>query len=714
MNIATIQKRKFLNNIYKLYYSSGSKPSEQSVRSIFNSYFSRYKFGKPLPIDYNEINFSEIVEADLLNELMINTIFNMEVLYDCINENNYEMMSTITSLNNKLSNLKLKRRELEAKVDQLLFANNNTDGFFYSFIENFSSTKNIDLNLTSSYIDTQMGNASIPKISSGVFDMISSSILNISAAKFSIIENGITVVSNSSITNFDNALDGLTDTYWSYTHTTSSPSIVSLQIDIPVSTSSTLSKVDGIVLTSSPCGIVLEATPSDITLPVQSKIKGTREDYDRFSFVIDPLVYSNLRITLFKTLADEISNNSNRPYSYSFGLRDLFIGAKYHDKRSTIVSIPIGVPSADNNLLSIDSVSLEVSHQVGPGYEVNYFVAANVDNASGLESFNWIAIDPTNADNNVNPTTVDIQNTNRVTKLIYDSAEINGGLELIDLNTTSQNINELNPSTAIYSGKTVYKICNVGNEVINQAFILGGINSFKNYAILRSSTVNNVEIYKSLNIWAQSINGTSPSDLVVSSTIENQLSTISPGFNGICSGLLDGKISCDRDISVIHTVSKSRSDFNLAIYLNETLIADIPSGTLSRDIEWNFKSGINYIKITYDKNFEGLISFNMMSGKSISDYGTLFTQYFSYLDPYEFRQRVSDTSFVFTIDNVYGSKYVLCSKYLQGKSQIKYFSEIANPVTAIRYRADLYRGNNPLVSPSIDSIRVKFKHNKEG
>ena len=119
MNIATIQKRKFLNNIYKLYYSSGSKPSEQSVRSIFNSYFSRYKFGKPLPIDYNEINFSEIVEADLLNELMINTIFNMEVLYDCINENNYEMMSTITSLNNKLSNLKVKRRALEAKVDQL-------------------------------------------------------------------------------------------------------------------------------------------------------------------------------------------------------------------------------------------------------------------------------------------------------------------------------------------------------------------------------------------------------------------------------------------------------------------------------------------------------------------------------------------------------------------------------------------------------------------
>jgi hypothetical protein len=103
-----------------------------------------------------------------------------------------------------------------------------------------------------------------------------------------------------------------------------------------------------------------------------------------------------------------------------------------------------------------------------------------------------------------------------------------------------------------------------------------------------------------------------------------------------------------------------------------------------------------------------------MSGKNISDYGTLFINYFSYLDPYEFRQRVSDNSFVFTIDNVFGSRYVISSKYLEGRSQIKYFSEISNPITAVRYRADLYRGNNPLVSPSIDSIRVKFKHNEEG
>lgn len=714
MNIATIQKRKLLNNIYKLYYSSGSKPSEQLIRDIFNTYFSKYKFGKPLPIDFNEINFSEIVDPILLNELMINTLFNLEVLYDCANENNYELMNIVTSLNKKLSNLKLKRRELEGKIDQLIFSNNNSDGFFYSFLDNFSSTNNIDLNLTNSFVDTQIGNVTIPKISSGIFDMIKSSIINVSSVKFTIVENGTVVISNEVSTDFENVLDGLNDTYWNYTHNTSIPSIVSMEIDIPISSNIIISKVEGTLLTSSPCGIVLMATPSDVNIPIQVKSKNSREDYDRFSFIINPLSYSSLKITLFKTLADEILNNSDKPYSYSFGMRDLFIGAQYHDKRSTLISKPISVPSNDNSLLSIESVSLEVSHQVGSGYDINYFVAADVQSPSGLDSFNWVSIDPTNASNNINPTIVNLQSTNRISKLIYNGARSIGGFDLIDLNSTSETVNGLNPNSSIYAGKTVYITCNVADEEIKQPFILNGLNAMKNYAILRAPSPNIIEVYKSLNIWADKINSANSAELINSSPLENQLGSISPGFNGICSGLLDTKINCDRELNVIHTVTKSRSDFTLGIYLNETLIADLPAGTLSRDIEWNFKQGINYIKIAYDKNFEGLISFNIMSGKNISDYGTVFLDYYSYLDPYEFRQRTSDTSYVFTIDKIFGTRHILSSKHLQGRSQIKYYSEIKNPISAVRYRADLYRGNNPLVSPSIDSIRVKFKHNEEG
>lgn len=714
MNIATVQKRKFLNNIYKLFYSSGNKPSEEEVRKIFNTYFSTYKLGSPIPVDYNVFNLSNTLDSSDLNELMINTLFNLEVLYECVNENNHELMSTITTLNKKLSNLKAKRRELEGKVDQLIFSNSNSDGFFYSFVENFSNIINVDVNLTTAFVDTSIGNVTIPKISSGIFDMITSSVVNISSVNFSVFENGKQVYSSTTINNFDNALDGLNDTYWSYRHQSANPGIVSMEINIPVNNNFIISKVEGTLLTGSPTGLIITGTPSDISIPQQVKTKDSRSDYDRFSFVLNPIQYSSIKLTLYKTQADDIINNSDKPYIYDFGVRDIFFGSKYHDKRSVLVSNPITMPITDNGLLSIESVAIDVDHQVGPGYDVNYFVAADNPGASGIEGFNWIAVDPINASNNSNPTYANLQNSNRISKRIYEGGLSFGELDLIDLNSTSSNVNELNPNSGIYFNKSVYRICVIGSEAVKQPFILSGINSFKNYAVVRSSASINSDIYRSLNVWSDKINTPNTSDITESSPIVNQLSSISPGFNSICSGLLDAKISCDSDQSAIHKVVKSREDFNLAIYLNDTLIADLPNGTSSKDVQWDFKKGVNFIKITYDKNFEGLINFNIMSGKSISDYGTLFLDYFSYLDPYEFRQRVSDSNYVFTIDNVFGSREIVASKYLSGTSQIKYYGDNANQVTAVRFRADLYRANNPLVSPSIDSIRVKFKHNEEG
>ena len=713
MNIATIQKRKFLNNIYKLLYSSGSRPSEDEVRKIFNSYFSINKLGQPIAVDYDIFNRKSTLDPFDLNELMVKTLLNMEVLYDCTNENSYEMMSVITALNKKLTTLKARRREVESKVDELLFSVNNSDGFFYSYLENFSSTKEIDLSLTSAFVDINVGNVTIPKINSGVFDMISSSLINPSNVTVSVDLNGAQVIAPTSVSGLENIMDGLTDTYWSYKYQSHELGVASLIITIPVNSNYVISKIEGTLLTSSSTGVIIVAKPVDRNFPDQNIIKDSRSDYDRFAFNLNPVNYSTITITLFKTFPDEVLSNSDKPYVYNFGLRDIYIGSKYHDKSAVIVSQPISIPEVDNGILSIESVSLSVQQQIGPGYDVSYFVAADVPNPSGLDSFNWIAVDAENASTNSNPTIVNLQSSNKLTRQIYDGASSYGGFELLDLNSDSNNVNERNPNDSVYSGKTVYRICNVGAEEIYQPFILNGLNSFRNYGYIRSSSSIESEYYKSLNIWSQKISSAS-TEITETTPIQDQLSSISPGFNSICSGLLECKISCDRDNRVIHTVSKSREDFSLAIYLNDVLIADLPVGTASKDIEWSFKTGINYIKIAYDKNFEGLITFNIMSGRQLSDYGTVFLDYYSYLDPYEFRQRVSESNFIFTIDSAFGAKELLASRHLKGRSQITYYGKKAESVKSIRYRADLYRDKNPLVSPIIDSVRVKFRHNEEG
>ena len=123
MDIQTIQKRKFLNNIYKLLYSSGNQPKENEILKLFNNYFSVNKLGKPLEISYSQIQAEDTTDVNMLNELMANSLLNLEILYECMTENNNELLKTVTALNAKVQNLKAKRKFLEGKIDDLLFSN---------------------------------------------------------------------------------------------------------------------------------------------------------------------------------------------------------------------------------------------------------------------------------------------------------------------------------------------------------------------------------------------------------------------------------------------------------------------------------------------------------------------------------------------------------------------------------------------------------------
>jgi len=55
MNISMVQKTRFLENIYKLYYSNGIKPTDHQIKKAFSDYFSVNKPGFPLRLNYNHI-----------------------------------------------------------------------------------------------------------------------------------------------------------------------------------------------------------------------------------------------------------------------------------------------------------------------------------------------------------------------------------------------------------------------------------------------------------------------------------------------------------------------------------------------------------------------------------------------------------------------------------------------------------------------------------
>lgn len=705
MDIATVQKRKFLNNIYKLLYAKGEKPSEQEVRKAFAEYFSTNRPGLPVRIDYNRLSSVDLTDVDVLNELMVGNLFNLEVLYEAVFENNQQIMSVVTALNNKLQGLQVRRKQLEAKVDQLLFMNSNTDGYFYSAIDKFSDLSYIDMGLTTAFVDTVNGNVSIPKITNEVSDSLVIKEIFTGSATMSATMNGTTVVSNVAVPDFDATFDGLNDTYWSYSLTSSSPGIASIVLSLPISTSYPVSKVNVSLLTSTPAAAYLRAIPVIRDNPDYIMFQDSTDDYSRFSFSIPANNYSSIELTIIKSEPDRLLSSSTGMYEYSFGIRELSISSAYYDSRATLVSVPISVPSTDNKNLAISAVALEAKHQIPAGTAVQYYIAADNTTASDISSFNWLRVD--SSIQGELEKVVALTSSNAISKSIDIS---DSDLIFIPENSTSANANEINPTNLPYSERIVYRICPLDpSENVIQPYILANIGTFRHYGVLLESSKIETELYTSLDGWSEKIK-TDPVNVYVDYLL-NQATAISPGIFSANIGLLETKLMAASAAVASHTVTKSSPDFNLSIYLNGSLIADLPKGVSNKTIEWNFVAGINNIVIGYDKNFSGLVSFSLMSNRTLGDYGTMFCDYFTYLDPIQFRNnRILDSN-IFTIDSIFGRNEILSSKNIANRSILRYYTNNSDLITAVRYRADLTRFDNPLQSPSIDSIRVKFKHN---
>lgn len=325
-----------------------------------------------------------------------------------------------------------------------------------------------------------------------------------------------------------------------------------------------------------------------------------------------------------------------------------------------------------------------------------------------MSDFSWIAISPKGSESTGYPSVVYLDGSSRKNIYIKNNPDQND-IKYIPLISDTKNYNELNPTTKIYTDKNIYRIAALSSDMqYLNPLLIADVSSMKHSYIVVDGTDLENFAYKNLEFWSN-IFKEKPAYLL-SSTIKEQMGSISPGINAYSSGYIETQILREGPTSVVHTVTKSSAEFNLAVYLNGILIADLPKGTLSKAVQWDFSSGINRIVITYDKNYSGQIYFSLMEGLNISRYGTVFADMFNYLDPLEFQNKVTNDNYYFTIDTVFGRKEILASRYISGDSNFIFTSKNPSAVQAVRYRADLNRHDNPYSTPILEAVRVKFKH----
>ena len=146
-------------------------------------------------------------------------------------------------------------------------------------------------------------------------------------------------------------------------------------------------------------------------------------------------------IPIFFTFA-----NTKNKYKYSFCIRDLIVSGQYYDANAVLVSSPISIPAGDANKI-IDAVSIEATNENQQVGNINFFVAEDVQGASGVSDFNWLPISSSTEQSTAFDQVISFSKSNKVFKNIKLNPSIND-LKLYQ-QSTDNNLSLKNPSNSI-------------------------------------------------------------------------------------------------------------------------------------------------------------------------------------------------------------------------------------------------------------------------
>jgi hypothetical protein len=735
MTIENIQKKRFLETIYKIYYSLGNAPSENEISTIYGRYFSRYRPGFPIPVPYNDLSASSIIDHEKLNRIIAHTSFNTDVLYDSFHEEVSDLYDLITAFNFRIENLRLRRAELEKNVDDRLFAINNTDGFYYSHTNAFNNTALTDLSKTSAVVDLSSRKLSIPQLTSGVFSYVGNIMNKVSNASLEVFVDGKKVSTVPSI-NFSNVFNGLNNLEWKYQFESPSISLCTLKIIIPISSAgsnlSGISLIEGKINSQKPVDInIIVNNSNDISNPITLS-KSSSSDYDNFSFSFSTTKASSIELFLTKVEPDYTKTISNKvKYVYDFRLEELIITAPYYDSSAIFVSQPISLPLDQNKTLTIDSVNFDANDQVPAGTSINYYIAVENGNEQSINDYSWTKVSPASLKNATNSSVVSFSGASRIESKIVpiDGTSIQSTItQMVKIPRSTQYNNPIKDyfyrNDSIQNNLEIYRLAKFSKDA-NPYEVYMLENTDSNQVLV--SVVSGTSLDR--DSWQQIITG-SRKDIIANkfniSLANNQ--EFYQAENVLYGSIyLSTNIYMQNSLTITKNFLKSLSAqfWDIEIYLNGVQVStsgSLAPGILSSSLTWNFKKGQNSIVVIINKStndsegvktpFNGTIS--LMEGISLLSIpnSEVYRNYFSFVKEEDLRTKYSNLDNVFSIINYENNLEIIYRRTEEIKegTRVYYLTNSIKAPSSLRVRADLFRGVDSYSAPSVISYTLKFKH----
>lgn len=717
MSIKKIQTERALEDIARMMLASGVQPTLNDVMRIAAQYFSLFPPGLPLPMAVADILDGQPSNVKNFNEIFSHIAENLDVLYEESKNQVDEVMTLHSVFNHELDSLRTRRRRLEAKVDDLLLGQYNTDGYFFSFSDIFTDLNFTDLNLTSAFIDTTLGVAMLPTLSNLTKTVNSSQVQKGSIA----VKANNVAVSWKELSPFSNAMDGLTNTFWAVEVETLAPAEVVLTFDITVARPNDLlilSRIDFDPYGMVPTQVFIETSTANTvdTTAKKNNFGGLiQTSLYRMSFMAPARDVQQAYFTLRKTEPDyTLQDGGTVKYRYILGAKEIALLENIYDKEARFVSSPIAIPDSFKNDYLIDAVSVTTTTRTQPNTDIKYYVAADVQGATSVGEFNWRPIVPVGTVGAEDATVVRFDGAAVIQRMIR-SQPTGNDIQLIPFDSLNSDLTKQNPSSVIVPSVDVYRIANFdADPLLNSLSLVEGLNSTRIfYTGLLEGTTND------LAYWAANRDGSE------ASTAYGQIDTGNDFFYGGDVGqsgvsvyvetFLD--VQENRDNPLVAEFQKTdppSQTWDVKVFLNGRNIGSLPAGTDRQLIPWPFMKGLNHVVLliniprpTTVQPYPYTGTVKLLGDNNLSNFGTVRLDAWSYVDFFDFQYNSLPNAKTFTIKD----GEIISRRRPTDNLRLQYATTTNSGPSSVRFRADFSRSiENPHVSPVLDQYRLRFAY----
>lgn len=698
MSIPRQQREAVTELAVRSHLTSGRRPELKDLRAVLNKYFSDFPIGTQVkPID----DVDRVAKAWDHNYNLLGNVYNITLLYESILEdiNNLYLLSLSSYM--RLSILERRRRRLQAQVNDYMHSISNAEGYFYSFTDNFSDTDYVDLTYTSAYVDVETGQASIPQSLALTQTLTYQDVLS---AEFFLQETayGVEEVDASS-----NAFDGLLNTVWRSIATIPNNTDVTGVLVIKLRRPTIVSAVSVVPHTVSPIKLWVELETDSITETIGS---GTLIEYSR-----DPKNFTANKEVVTDTIRIYMQKNqSDYRDRYIFGAKEIAVTTAFYEPTASIVSQPIALPEHIRDVNAIDVVSIDAEDTIPFGADIKYYISLDDPTASSISDFPWQQVIPLGTEGRFQTVKIG-QDVYRTSFNITEFPSLSNDINTIPLNSTSADPSNRNPVSYLLDGYSVYRIAELPDsfeEIVAPTILLEeGIKTLRVYYRDRDTSVTNYDI----DYWETKKKGADITDYAFTSSSEFFYGGVLGGGKFVyAETYIDSPSNTEVLLKECKKIDANSKLWAVKVYLNGSLVGDLPVGTDSVVIPWKFLEGFNHIALVIDVPESSASSANpyigtldIMLDDELTDFGQVKLADWKYVD-YEYFEKNPAVPNIFTI---YDNEVVSTTKP-STEFKLSYNKVVEDREDQyIRFRADLTRSKTSVaIAPSINKYTLRFSY----